>query len=541
MKYAAFFIGLMTLFLPVYAEQNGESVPLTRLPFAWPSFTWDILWSGSWDEGRTVHNRGELRLGLADGGLTGRFQILDRRALDFRLDPPWGDPASGVGGVSFGMYHRATGSRLLYGVLDEWGLPARIRNPWARSSPFAENSKPVMADLRTSASSTKQAEAYLYLSSPRFTLLPEAALPEISVRGFASAQMSVRNELAPAFSGGLETFFGEKIDFRLEGFYTGWKLPPRDSGSWFSDPAPLPERDFRLGAAAVMLNTPFLSLSSDWAWSQTFAWGGGVYGNFAARFNPPLRGGSGKAGPWSVSVAADGSGERYVGRDGSAVGGGFRAAGRIERKGARGSFFRSGTVFRGPGLGEDFDRSSTNVYYRFAAPDKRAGESFPLRLSRVSLSADRNASDPKKINDSVDGVLGLSLYMPVVNLPGFSHKPGARRPQGFPLGINISSAVKWLGSAEEPLPLPLPYPGRRFDSAKIGCELLWSPGIFQFRTRWNYTVFEAKSPKDNLLDMSFNAAVRFKYGRFSIRVASPDFPDKWNCTVSWRLFAGNGE
>jgi hypothetical protein len=156
------------------------------------------------------------------------------------------------------------------------------------------------------------------------------------------------------------------------------------------------------------------------------------------------------------------------------------------------------------------------------------------------MSFDRNASDLKKIHDGVDGTIGLSLNLPVVNLPGFSRRPGAKKPQAAPLGINFSTSVKWLGmaagatdgSAAEVPPFPFSGSDQQFESAKTGCELIWSPGIFQFRTRWNYTVFEKK---DNLWDMSVSTAIRFKYGRISIKVASSDFPDKWNYTVSWRV------
>jgi hypothetical protein len=67
-----------------------------------------------------------------------------------------------------------------------------------------------MADLKTAVSTTKKPEAYLYLSSPRFTLSKKAVSPEISMRAFASGQITTEGDLAPAYSGGLETFFGKK-------------------------------------------------------------------------------------------------------------------------------------------------------------------------------------------------------------------------------------------------------------------------------------------------------------------------------------------
>jgi hypothetical protein len=507
-----------------------------------PMFTWDFLWAGSWEESKTLINRGDVRFGLAGPGRSLRGQTLDKRTLNFELEEPFGDQSKAINDTSFGLYHKPTGSRLLYGVLDEWGLPARIRSPWIRSAPYTENHKPIMADLKTAASSTKNPEAYLYLSSPVFTLF------DTSMRGFTSAQFSTEDELFPAFSGGLSfqgrqnSFWGDKFEMLLEGFYTGAELPAKQSTSWFSDPPPLPDREFRLGAAALMIGLPYFLLTSDWAWSETFAYGNGMYGNVGIRLNPPSLSAGAKPGPWSLSLAADGMGERYVGRDGTSPSGGFRTAGKVEWKGPRSSLFRVNTSLRSSVMGDDFNRSSSGIYYRFPAQTGRNPNSggFPLQLRRISFNADRNASDLRKIHDSVAGTLGLSLSLPPMLLPSAflptsSGKTSAKNPKPkiYPLSINFSSSVKFLDSADE---IPFPYPffssNGEFESAKTSCEILWSPGIFQLRTRLAYTEFEKK---DDLWEWSFSTALRFKHGRFSIKAASPNFPEKWNYTISWRL------
>jgi hypothetical protein len=117
-----------------------------------------------------------------------------------------------------------------------------------------------------------------------------------------------------------------------------------------------------------------------------------------------------------LSLAADGMGERYTGRDGTNPGGGFRAAGKLERKGSRSSLFRAGTSLRSPEIGEPFERSSVGLYYRFPASTPGTG-GFPLRVNRVTLSADRNASNWDKIHDGIDGSFGLSLGLPALLLP----------------------------------------------------------------------------------------------------------------------------
>ena len=521
--------------MPVLALGLVCAYPLCAKPAEkQPLFTWDALWAGSWEESKTLHNRGDARLGFPLPGLLLRGQALDRRPLNFELDPPWGNPENAITQLSAGLYHRPTGSRLLYGPLDEWGLSARIRNPWIRSAPWAENHKPLIADLKTAVASTKTPEAYTYLSSPMLALFPKT-----QARGFAAAQVNTEGEPMPAFSGGLEAEFGKNVDLLLEGFYTGAALPAKPSTSWFSVPPPLPERDFHLYGAGLLAHTPWFTVSSDWAYSETFAWGRDVYGNVGIRVNPLLPAGKGKKpkpAPWAVSLAADGAGERYIGRDGASHGAGFRAAGKVELKGARSSLFRASTTLRGPGIGESFDRSATGFYYRFPA----AGTSGLLpRVTRAALNMERNASDSAKILDGIDGSLGLSCTVPPVPLPGFAAFPtistpakGSPKNRGSALALNLSGGVKCHSvDGETPGPLPL-FQEPEFDSAKAGAELSWSPGIFQFRTKWGYTVTAKKEGK---WDASLSAAVRFKYGRFSVKAAAPDISGKWNATLAWRL------
>ena len=482
-------------------------------------FNWGLWWSGSWEENRVLANRGEFRLGFTPAALLLRGQGLDKRPLDFSVSPPWADEKSkAVSSLGAGLYHKSTGSRMLYGVLDEWGLSARIRSPWIRGAPFAESHKPLMADLKTVTSSTKEAEAYLYASSPWLDFA------DTSWRGFASVQTRV-SEFKPDIAGGLEALFDRNTQLLLEGFFTESTLPKKKSSSWFSDPPALPERDFRLYGIGALFNAQYWSVSSDWAYSQTFAWGSGIYGNAGVLIRPPFGDNKGKAGPWSLSLAADGANSRFIGRDGTSPGEGFRTAGKIEYRGQGSSLFRINTTLRCPGMGQSFNRSSSGLYYRLPALSKKKeaeGSAFPLRLTRVSLEAERNAANPEKILDGIDAAVGLSLRLPAII--------------GSPLGINLSGQVKGLCAADPPdnppSPYPLPQHEYLFDSAKASCEITLSPGIFQFRTKWGYSV---SAKKDGQWDASLSAAMRFKHGRLSVKIASPEFPDEWNCTLSWRV------
>ena len=502
-------------------------------------FNWSLLWSGSWEEnsssGSTLHNRGEFKLNYLPAGLTFRGQVLDRRKLSididtlewdtFLLNDLWEEPENQITNYLGGLYHKPTGSRFLIGVLDEYGLPARIRNPWIRSPPYTENHRPVMADLKTTASSTKKDEAYLYLSSPVLNLFPN-----IKLRGFASAQTEIGsltgnsaagNHTATAFAGGVDFIFPNKKNLLMEFFYTGKTLPPRKSSTWFSAKPPLPEREFHLYSAGILYSSPLFSVSSDLALSETFAWGKDIYANLGFTLTPLLPSGFlGASGriprPLSISAAIDGAGGRFIYRDGADYGAGFRTAAKIELKGSYNSLFRINTVLRSPGINEDFNRSSTGIYYRF--PSRSSG-SFPVRLTRVSLTADRNAVNPKKISDGLSGYIGFSINLQKIGIKS-------------PLGINISGSIKGLSSSETS---PSPYPVSEqwdFDTSAISCEFVWSPSIYQFRSKTGYS---NNSKNNEKWDFSFSAAARFKYGRLSLRAVSPDFPEKWRFSVSWRM------
>jgi len=473
-----------------------------------PVFDWSLLWSGSWEDSKTLHNRGEFKLNFLPPGLALRGAVLDRHTMNFELDPPWGDS---VGTTNFtgGLYH-TTGSRLLFGVLDEWGLSARIRNPWIRAAPYAENHKPLMADLKTAASSTKEDEAYLYLSSPVMNLFSD-----VKLRGFVSAQTTFA-DFTPAVSGGLDFSFAKKFSLLFEALYTGAVLPPSKTSTWFSNPPFLPEREFRLFAMGLLFSSPLVSVSSDFAFSETFAWGTDIYYNMGISVTPSLPIGR-RARPLSISFAVDGAGERFVYRDGADHGAGFRSAGKIEWKGSRNSLFRIDSSLRAPEFGKDFNRSSSGIYYRFPAANRN---SPPVRFTRISFSVDRNAVNPLKISDGLSGNIGISISLPQMA------KNGAFR-------VNFAGSIKTLMESDgSPFPYPVFWEPCVFDNAAGSCELTWSPRIFQFKTKLGYSAYEKK---DDKLDFSLSGAVRFKYGRLSVKAESPNFPEKWNFTVSWRL------
>lgn len=436
----------------------------------------ELTAAGSWEQDTSLINRLDLR--LRGFGFTGRAQMIDKR-------PAWEEIEAGNTAFSGGLYHH-TGSRFLYGIQDEAGLPARIRSPWARAVPFVENHKPSVRDLKTEPSSTKEADTYLYLGSPQLGPL----------RGFVSVVLD--HEWTPAYSWGVAVRFAEKTSLNMEGFFTERTLPPRKVSTWFSETPPLPERDFRIYGTSINFSAPLVGFASDWAYSEAFGYGTGLYGNAALRLGNK---------PWRLSLAADGADKRYTDRDGAAAGPGFRNALRLERFGPRNSLFRAAVSLRSKEFGEVFERSSTALYYRLPAAPQ--GKVPFLRPTRFSLTLNRNGSDPEAALDSAEGTAGLAAG---------------------PVNSVFQGTLSGTGGG--PGVFPNPAGAYDFNSLKISGEFSCPVTIFLFKARLNYTVLAGKDP---LWGASFSASVRGKSGRFTVKLASEDFPREWIWTLSWRL------
>ena len=474
-----------------------------------PLFTLTLLMTGSWDKtfrtddsdltgellfnGGTLFNRGEIILGIPRLHLNFRLQGIDRRKLPIHdsniFDHNFMSPGVGIYFAGKGPFANFLGnSRLLYGVLDEYGLPSRIKNVWAKSPPFSEYRKPIMSDLRLSYSSNPP-ETYLYLGFPQLG----------AFSGFAFAQIN-NGDFSPAFGTGLEWRPSRTFNLRLEGFYTQQVLEPRTPSAWFSVSPPLPEREFRLFGFAAAFDTVKWGMAADFALSETFAFGRGFYGNAALRFGSK---------PWKFSFAADAVVSRYVGRDGNITNPGLRLAGRLERSWIRSGLFRFDAVFRSPGIEETFERGNISLFFRPSAPRGRAVPLF--RFTRASFSLNRNAVNPLKTEDSLDAALGFNIRSLRMVLSG---------------KLNSRSALDDTNIFSLPI-----FEG--FESSKISLEAAFGIKNVSFRISSGY-MFRAE--KDNIWDFSLYGSLTMKnYGRISLKIAATEFPHKWNYYISWRL------
>ncbi|MDR0600220.1 MAG: hypothetical protein LBG84_09120 [Treponema sp.] len=486
--------------------------PAAAGPWVLPEF----LWTGAWESGGNLGSRGELLLGLPKPGLKARFQLLDRRPAF-----SWGAFTGSFGGATAdraltspgaALYHASTGSRLIYGPLDHYGLAARTRNIWIRGAPYAESHAPSSADLKTAPSSTAANQVYLYLGSPYLRLGREGENAAGSLRGFVSFKLgpegsnSAGGEQVPGLNAGVDYRFGGTGLLRLEGYYTERVLPERKSSSWFSEKPALPERTTRLYAGALAFNVPAFGLAADLARSETFGFGADLYGSLGLRFGDK---------PWRFSLALDRAGSRFVDAGGAAPGEGLRAAARLERRSARSSLLRFSALLRGPGpaeglgktLGmgdaastvEGFNRTSLDFYYRFPAA------SVPWGLSRVSLTLDRDGREEKKVLDSAETMAALKLG---------------------PVDAVTGAKITWRADGGE-------YYSHRWSQS--AAWKLGNPGI-HCTARAGYEAVKGKGGTW-ALSLSAQRTVRFRgrQNRFSLKAASPEFPKKWDYTVGWRL------
>jgi hypothetical protein len=222
--------------------------------------------------------------------------------------------------------------------------------------------------------------------------------------------------------------------------------------------------------------------------------------------------------PWRFSLAGDGSSDRFADRRGAAAGAGFRLAAKGERFWPRSGLLRFQGSLRSPALEENFDRGGFSAYFRPSAPTAAAkrNDPFRVRFTRASFSLNRVARKPEKTADILNALAGF-------NFGAFS--------------TVFSCSLHNLSSLDEEKLFSFPV-FESFDTFKIKGELGWKPskfrfGALDFSTGLAYTIREEKDP---LWEFSLNSSIKpGKWGRVGLKIASTDFPEKWNYTLTWRF------
>jgi hypothetical protein len=296
----------------------------------------------------------------------------------------------------------------------------------------------------------------------------------------------------------------------------------------------------------MLLSTPHLSLSGDLAWSRTSIRGGDLYASLGLRV--------GTSGSWQLSLAADGAGRNYTGSDGVAVGAGFRAGGKFEWRHSLLGLFRINTSVAGPGFSRDdsgdldlgFNRSSSGLSYRPPAT------TLPLRLSRISLGADRDAREAGAVKDSLALALSLTANPQgiVEGLTGAAQAAGGLRGA---LALKLSGSLTGTHAGDSRSPWPVPEGPYRFESLKAGGELSWSQpvnlsalgmsrGNLRLAVGLDYALGASGAEGEFTESRNFDLrlALSGDRSRFSVALSYPAFPWEastapWELTLSWRL------
>ena len=492
---------ILMIFLPKKSfgdERSGEAL-----------LSYSLLWTGYYynsirtDEGEfpsneeifggaTLYQRGNLSLTFPAINLDLRFMATDKRTIPFMEN----DSRAGFN-PAIGIYHKGSNSRFLYGIQSEYGLPARISNIWQRSIPYMEARSPSSRDLKLEPSSNDENQTYLYLSSPRN--LPVNFFLSLTLDDIFEKDIS-----NPAYGAGFG-FKTSNLEFRLDAYHTRRSLAERKISTWFSSSPPLPERESGIGALGFVINTNNFGIAGDWAHSETFAYGKGIYSNFALRMGNR---------PWRFSLSGDGASSRFVDKNGANTGNGFRAAIKLENFMPRSGLFRVQGTFRSPYINESFNRANLSIYFRPSSPTaaQRRETSTILRFSRASLTFNRDARNPEKVMDNYDTMMAYTLG---------------------PLSGNLNCSIQTLSKMDSLFNAVF---FEELDSIKFGGNMSIKLSIFDIRTGLAYTY---RVERDPIWEFSLNVSVNpGKWGRLGLRIASTNFPTRWNYTLSWR-YNGN--
>ncbi|MDR2602316.1 MAG: hypothetical protein LBC53_07695 [Spirochaetaceae bacterium] len=356
------------------------------------AFRTDVLWRASWVKDEDLTNRVDLRF-YTPGGFSLRAEGFDKRDSVF-----WEDIEGGKNNFGFAAYQNKFNSRIVFGQMNRFGLASRTSGIWGRSVPFAESHQKSGADLKTSFTAKKNPSLFFQLGSP--SIFPVSVFASV----FSNPDLDEKPDgvdATPAsrwlkdadFSGGASFNFNKTSALNLEGYYKKQKLPEKKTASWFSREPWLPEREFLFYAASAFFYTPFLILAGDAAFSKSFAWGKDIYANAALSLYIKS---------WTFSIAADGAGSRYMGKDGTTEGKGFRAASKIEWQGENGSSFKASSALSAAFWNEPFTKSSSQVNYRPPSFKNSA-----LTISSVSIAFKRDGESRLQITDGYEAALSF--------------------------------------------------------------------------------------------------------------------------------------
>jgi hypothetical protein len=392
-----------------------------------------------------------------------------------------------------------------------------VKNIYRHGAPFVLNHSRLSVDLKTDPGAASTSAFAARLTAPPLGTFLGGWQPFALFIGEPEDKRR-------SFSFGVNTAGTGKIQASAEGYYQGAVLPEKNSTGWFSDKQPLPDRDERLYAGSVQFLSPVVSATADVAYSEVFAFGRGMYWNAGLQLG---------SRPWRFSAAADAVTPRFVDGAGAIPGQGLRVGGKIERFLPRGEVWRVETTLRGYGDGEDaFTRSSSAISYHFPSINNNTNNNTKnnnakttasrtlnrmVSLSQISVSASRNAVNTTKILDSWDVSVSLNLgnarFKTSGALDEYTHDD---TPSPFPDRECTYVISSWRLDEEVVVP---------FDLFTLTAAAGYLKKLDTVTAQWKV----AEIP------LSLSAQFHAVPGRFTVKLACPDFPEGWKLSVSWRL------
>jgi hypothetical protein len=440
------------------------------------------LWTSSWEHEKDLINRFDLKLGIPGPGLLFRGQLINERSAPFveTDDVP-------LTALAAAMYHTKTGSRFLYGKIDETGLSARLKNIWLHGVPLQTNHSPSSSDLTTAPSSTKNEGYFFYLGSPRLGPL----------RLFSSIYFE--DDVKPLYIAGIDYYFDPKIWMKIEALYTEQIVPARQPSAWFAEEAWLPERKSRLYGGSINFNHLFWGISGDAAFSETFAFGTGWYGNLAFRLGNK---------PWRFQAGFDIVDGAFTDRDGKISDNGMRAGIQFEAWGKAGAFFKMTANVQGLNFDKSLAKSRFAASYYFPVPTNSV-----VRISRIYFNLDGNSLE--QVTPGSAAKTGFGLYIGPI--------------------LATSEASFHGDDTHNKNALPRFEDFKEWDTLSISEELQYRINIWTLRTKFTYSIEEKKDEKIDSYALQFYGAANWKWGRISGTFRFDEFPDEWTFTIRCQL------
>lgn len=443
----------------------------------------DLTVSGDWREGEQIDQRFGLSLVDTLPGLTLRALYVERRPPDDNYTH------SSAGALRAGLYHSNTGSRLLFGPLQETGLASRIRDPWGKGLPYAEHHQPRIGELSSYAGPDAPNTTYVLIGTHL-----KAPLRIYGAASLSESDMIIAN-LGLRFSG------LPSILFAVEGTYLANTLDELTSSAWFSDQGPLPERLLRISGLRASLLTPTLSLAGDLAYSYAENQGRGFYGNFALTLG---------RGQLSLGLCTEIVSDLFTDPEGLCAPEGFRWGVKIVGRPSRSRTLTLEGLFRSPSFIEPVAGTEFLAAYGAAeAPRIR----LPV-LSSLRLSGKRDLFSELFCRDEISGTLSLRW--------------------GW-MRISPFSKVKFIRSLlpgqSRPSPFPLADGGLRQAERSFGSSLLLQFGLLDLGARLERTI-EARS--ESQWTASATASLQIWSGRLGISYTLPNTDAAWELGISFR-------